>query len=375
MAERIRDDVQTSAPAPILDSSRHAAFGRADIQKHTHPPAEVRKYCCGGMEAVVFGTAANNMRTEIIVTGANGFIGRHTARLMAKSGYFVTGIGHGSWMGDEWRAWGLSRWVRSDVTVETLRRSAGAPYAILHCAGGSSVPFSVVNPLKDFERTVATTANILEFVRVYSPATRVVYPSSASVYGATGTSPIKEDTPSAPISPYGVHKVMAEQLVTSYARQYGISSAILRLFSVYGCGLRKQLLWDACNKMASGNYTFMGTGNELRDWLNVEDAARLIRSALGNSGTDCPVINGGTGIGISVRAIVQALAVCSRSEIVPAFLDIGRQGDPAALVADTTLSATWGWKPTCSLSDGLDGYVAWWQSQHVPAGNQDRQCV
>jgi UDP-glucose 4-epimerase len=215
-----------------------------------------------------------NTQGHMLVTGANGFLGRHVALFFARKGHTVLGMGHGEWSREEWEQWGLSAWHRADVTLGTLKQHAGIPSAIVHCAGGGSVSFSIEDPIADFERTVVTTAHVLEYVRLAAPFCRVVYPSSASVYGTVEKLPIREDCHAAPISQYGVHKLMAEQMVASYARQFRTSAAVVRLFSVYGCGLRKQLLWDACRKFANSDHIFMGSGEEVRDWLHVEDAAR-----------------------------------------------------------------------------------------------------
>ena len=227
-----------------------------------------------------------------MVTGANGFLGRHVARLFAQKGFEVLGIGHGEWAREKWTEWGLSDWHCADVTLKSLQRYGGKPTAILHCAGSGSVGFSIQDPLADFQRTVATTAHVLEYVRLSAPCARVVYPSSASVYGVAAVLPIPEGFRTVPISQYGVHKLMAEQVVASFARQFGIPASIVRLFSVYGCGLRKQLLWDACRKFAAGDMLFMGTGDEVRDWLHVEDAAQLMLAAARNASAECPTVNG-----------------------------------------------------------------------------------
>ena len=268
----------------------------------------------------------------------------------------------------EWADWGLSDWHCADVTVEVLRRYAGGPTAILHCAGSGSVAFSIQNPLEDFSRTVATTAHVLEYVRLYSPATRVVYPSSASVYGVAEALPIQEDYRTAPISQYGVHKLMAEQVVASFARQFGASAAIVRLFSVYGCGLRKQLLWDACNKFAAGDAVFMGTGDEVRDWLHVEDAAGLMLAATQHAG-HCPTVNGGSGEGVTVRHLLEHLSKALRRQHVElAFSGIHRPGDPDRYIADLTRAKQWGWQPRPHWQDGVTEYAAWWQ-RSVLEGN------
>jgi UDP-glucose 4-epimerase len=184
-------------------------------------------------------------RSDIVVTGAHGFLGRHVARLLARQNFNVVGIGHGDWQQEEWESWGLSAWYKANVNLQALQQYAGNPSTIIHCAGGGSVAFSITDPLADFERTVVSTAHVLEYVRLHAPSCSVVYPSSASVYGTVEIVPIREDCPPTPISQYGTHKLMAEEMVSSYGRQFGVAVSIVRFFSVYGCGLRKQLLWDA----------------------------------------------------------------------------------------------------------------------------------
>jgi UDP-glucose 4-epimerase len=299
---------------------------------------------------------------SVVVTGANGFLGRHVARCLARQGHTVRGIGHGNWLREEWELWGLSEWQCADVTLQTLRQYAGEPAAILHCAGSGSVPFSIEDPLADFERTVETTAHVLEYVRTSAPFCRVVYPSSASVYGTVETVPIREDCPAAPISQYGTHKLMAEQMVTSYSRQFGTSAAIVRLFSVYGCGLRKQLLWDACRKFANNDATFMGTGDEVRDWLHVEDAATLLMAAAEHASPECPTVNGGSGQGVTVRDVLLRLgSSLLQAEVLPSFSGTQRTGDPSRYIADTEGSMAWGWMPTRQWTEGVEEYASWWK--------------
>jgi UDP-glucose 4-epimerase len=299
----------------------------------------------------------------VVVTGANGFLGRYVARLLSSRGHTVVGIGHGKWPRPEWEQWGLSAWHCADVTLSTMRQYAGVPSALIHCAGGGSVAFSIQDPLADFRSTVETTAHVLEYVRTCAPSCRVVYPSSASVYGTVTTMPIHEDSRTAPISQYGAHKLMAEQIIASYARQFGINACLVRLFSVYGCGLRKQLLWDGCRKFARGDDVFMGTGEEVRDWLHVEDAAELLLEAAEHASAACPTVNGGTGEGVSVREVLVHLGgSLLQRDISPTFSGALRAGDPSQYVADIARLRAWGWQPTHTWKEGIEEYAAWWRS-------------
>ena len=107
-------------------------------------------------------------------------------------------------------------------------------------------------------------AAVLEFSRLHAPDARIVLPSSAAVYGAVERTPIEEIDVLRPVTPYGAHKKIAEDLCASFGRYCGVKSAVVRLFSVYGPELRKQLLWDASWRVSRNENGFFGTGRELR---------------------------------------------------------------------------------------------------------------
>jgi UDP-glucose 4-epimerase len=300
--------------------------------------------------------------SNVLVTGAFGFVGRHVARAAAREGYTVRGIGHGSWTRAEWREWGLGDWHPSDVTLDAIVSYAGEPDIIVHCAGSGSVGFSMSHPAQDFDRTVVTTRDVLEYVRLHRPTAKVVLPSSASVYGDVQTLPIGIDAPLRPVSPYGVHKQMAEELALVYARHFGISIAIVRLFSVYGVGLRKQLLWDACTKLSRGPVNFGGTGTETRDWLHVEDAARLLLAAGRAVLPGRPIINGAAGNGVPIRWIIETIANTLGSVGNVQFSGISRPGDPLHFVADVSQAHALGWRAERTLEEELARYVEWFRA-------------
>lgn len=303
----------------------------------------------------------------IFITGARGFIGHHTAQYLAASGKTVVGLGHGAWVEADYRRSGLSDWLNGEVShanLDALAARHGVPDCVIHLAGGSAVGPSYAAPAEDFRRTVVGTSDLAEWVRLRAPLTPVVMASSAAVYGAGHPALIAEGIPCAPYSPYGYHKHMAEMALASYAHSFGLRVACVRLFSVYGEGLRKQLLWDACTKLA-GNVSILalgGHGTELRDWLHVHDAARLLALASGHASDQCPIVNCGTGIATSVRDIATHLVDCWGGGTTVSFSGAARAGDPKSLVADISLATQWGWTAQRPWQLGLQDYVTWFKS-------------
>ena len=299
--------------------------------------------------------------STVLVTGANGFLGRHACRVAAMHGHHVVGMGHGDWAEETWRQWGISVWHELDVTLASLVAHAGKPDVLIHCAGSSSVGFSFENPAQDFERTVVTTLDVLEFLRTCSPETKLVYPSSAAVYGRAKILPIREESLLAPISPYGVHKRIAEDLCSSYSASFGLPVAIIRIFSAYGVELRKQLLWDACRKALLGDCRFGGTGHETRDWVNVEDVARLLLIAADHAAQDGMIVNCASGDEVAVESILAVLFEALGTGRQPEFTGSTRPGDPERYVGDPSRAAALGWAPGRAWQEGVREYARWYR--------------
>src|SRR5947208_616857 len=110
-----------------------------------------------------------------LITGARGFIGKHLARSLAASGQIVVGLGHGIWPSGEAAHWGIAHWLNGDIhgsNLRSLQAAVGSPSVVYHLAGGSSVATAIANPREDFFRTVATTAELLEWLRLDAPGAR-----------------------------------------------------------------------------------------------------------------------------------------------------------------------------------------------------------
>ena len=300
----------------------------------------------------------------IWITGARGFIGRHLATYLSGQGLVVFGIGHGAWPENEASKYGVRSWINGEIegaNLHKLAEKSGMPKTIFHLAGGSSVGPSFAYPLEDFNRTVTSTARLLEWVSVNSIQTSVVCVSSAAVYGNLYKIPICEDSRLEPYSPYGFHKLMMETLCQTYGVNFSVPTSIVRLFSVYGVGLEKQLIWDLCVKLSQGNNPMKlhGTGDEIRDWIHVSDAVRLLVHASQYCDNSTPIFNGGTGTGTSVRSIAEMVSSAWGGGIYPKvkFSGESRQGDPRCLLADTSKVVSTGFKTSAPIEKSIEDAV------------------
>jgi len=295
-----------------------------------------------------------------LVTGAYGYLGRYVSRALAAKGIKVIGIGHGNWANNEQSEWGVQEWHQADLTLETLATLEGEIHAVFHCAGPSRHSESMTKPYEDYQGSVATTLSVLEFIRRHRPEAALVIPSSAAVYGVALEQPIAVSAPLSPLSPYGVHKIIAEDLCRSYGKYFGVRSAIVRLFSIYGIGLRKQLWWDTCRKLSEGVEEFLGTGEETRDWLSVEDAATLMIAGAERADSTCPIANGGVGESSSIREVITIIAEALGHSTDIKFDGTTRAGDPTDFKADISEALAWGWKPEHSWEDGVREFADWY---------------
>jgi UDP-glucose 4-epimerase len=303
------------------------------------------------------------------ITGANGFIGRYLARQLADAGYAVHGIGHGAIHESDKLRLGLQSWLNGEIDAANLNAMAvanGPPSKIFHLAGGSSVGLSIAQPFEDFYRTVTSTARLLEWIRGSAPQCHVIAASSAAVYGSGHAGAISEEAAVTPISPYGQHKLMMEQLCSSYATSFGLRSPVVRLFSVYGPRLRKQLLWDICSRLAQGKTELVlgGKGNEIRDWTDVRDVVRLLTKVAELPKVEAfRVINGGSGRGTSVVEIANLLVRHWDRDITVRFSGAARVGDPFCLLADDARLREIAFDWSIPIDRGLADYVRWFKEQ------------
>ncbi|MEQ7800902.1 SDR family oxidoreductase [Pedobacter sp. ASV1-7] len=300
---------------------------------------------------------------RVLITGAYGFLGRHTARKFKDSGCHVTGIGHGKWYLEEYTKWGIDTWLESTITFESLMNINERFDIIVHCGGSGSVAFSHSNPYEDFQKSVQSTLSLLEYIRLQAPKCKFIYPSSPAVQGNLQDLPIQENIISNPISPYGFNKKIAEELCLSYRNNYDLDIGIIRFFSIYGKGLQKQLIYDACKKIVTTNVDeiiFFGTGKETRDWINVEDAGALIVK-FSDAFVGWDVVNGASGVRTEIQEILRLVAIQFDRPLKITFNGVTREGDPKYFWADMTHTLTYDWNPKVVLADGIAEYVEYFK--------------
>lgn len=298
------------------------------------------------------------------VAGAAGAIGRYCVAELRSRGWIVAGLGHG---GVVWDKATIDFWLAGDVSTENLdllAEQVGAPELIINLAGGSSVGPSLRAPLGDFDRTVVAGVRLLNWTWKNAPNANLSFASSAAVYGAGYDGLIGIDAPPNPFSPYGHHKLMMEENARFWGRSFGIKSAVIRLFSVYGPGLRKQFVHDLSAKLAKSpqKIVLSGVGDEMRDWLWIGDAARMMIDIGALASTEVPVFNGGTGVSTAIRDVAAQLIDLWGTNTNVQFDRISRPGDPINLYGDVSALTTQGIRADVMLKEGLAKTVADWKN-------------
>jgi len=294
---------------------------------------------------------------KILVTGAAGFIGNKLSAHFRQQGATVFVDAERGQPGST-----STRWPLSEPGLLQITRGS-APDLIFHAAGSGTVAKVASQPALELPASLGALLAVLQFARLHAPLARVVLLSSAARYGSAPDTPQREDEARSPLSLYGVGKAQAEELASFYAGAHGVRSTAVRLFSVYGPGLRKQLLWDAMVKFRSGSRDFFGTGQERRDWLHVDDVCRFM-SALTErkGGPNFEVFNCG-GQPASTSEVLNALAAHAGAA-APHFNGQTRVGDPACLVADCSKAQReLGWHSQVAWRDGVAEYSRWFAGQ------------
>lgn len=321
----------------------------------------------------------------MLVTGGAGYIGAHTAKALAERGYqpvVFDSLGSGF---REAVRWGPL--VKGDIRDQAALADtidAHDAKAVIHFAGLIEVGRSVAKPDLFWEVNVAGTTSLLTAMRERGVA-RLVFSSSAAVYGQGGRGPLEtipEDAPKAPASPYGDTKLAAEWMIAAQCRAYGLSAVALRYFNAAGADPAGVIgeahepethliplaiaaaLGDSKPLTVFGQDFDTPDGTCLRDYIHVTDLAAAHVAALEAdlAPGDFEAVNVGTGQGRSVLEVVEAVGRAA-GQPVPHSIGDRRAGDPPSLVADPTYARQrLGWSPQHSSLDEIVSDALRWES-------------
>lgn len=296
--------------------------------------------------------------STIVITGVNGFIGSNLARECLRRGYSVIGI--------DIALTPIIRQIRYyqlNLYTENLDEllKENKPYAVVHCAGMADVSYSVSHPDSDFAANVIISRKILYSIKECSINSRFVFLSSAAVYGNPLVLPIREDTEQNPISPYALHKLLVEDICWYFIKQFNMDIKILRIFSAYGSGLKKQIFWDMGQKIGMTNkLELFGTGNETRDFIHIKDLVNAILLIV-ESGNECEkVYNIANGQEISIRTIAELFCeILKQNKNIIVFNQKEKVGNPSNWCADISKIREIGYEQTISIDTGIAEYIEW----------------
>jgi len=291
---------------------------------------------------------------NILIIGSKGFIGLHCVDYFSKD--------HEVWQCDVVTDYTTRNYFTIDATnADYTEVFKDRNFDVcINCSGAASVPDSIKNPLRDFNLNVTNVFKQLNTLRKLNPSCKYINLSSAAVYGNPEYLPIDEAHPCHPISPYGRHKKMAEDICEEFNKNYQLKTCSLRIFSAYGQGLRKQLFWDLYSKSKTNETVILyGTGNESRDFIHVSDVVQAITVVIENSNFDADIINVANGKETTIHDACAAFYSELDDTTKFQFGGEKRVGDPINWVANTNRLEEMGYKTKIDLESGLLSYVTW----------------
>lgn len=304
---------------------------------------------------------------SVIVTGGAGFIGSHVVDALIARGQSVIVIDDLS----SGRRENLAHHPEIDLRVADVADEwplkDESVTGIVHLAAQVSVVRSMAAPLDDLRANARGTLRALEVARARS-IPKLVFASSAAVYGDVAQVPTPEDAPKAPLSPYGVNKLSGEHWLSMYGAVHGIGTSALRFFNVYGPRQDPSSAYSGVisifleRSSRAQPLTIYGDGQQTRDFVYVGDVVNAILAALDRPGST-PPINVGTGTSVTIEELARTVVAANASDVEIGFAE-ARAGDIRHSCAVVErLETVLGVRAQTGLRDGLEETARWYRGQ------------
>ena len=285
---------------------------------------------------------------KILITGYKGYIGSHLYNSLKKK--------------KEFKIIGISS-KENIRKYKILLKKKFCPNLIIHCAGTGQVKFGNSNRSKHYLKNVKSTKLLIKFIKDADiKKSIIIFLSSQAVYrGNFNNSKLNENSKIDPISDYGKTKLIAENLIKKVD---GNSIVILRLFSVYGSGLKKQLIWDSFNKIYNNNFLFRGTGQEIRDFINIQDIIRLIFLIIKKQKLKkYDVFNVGSGKGLKIKSVIKIIQSMTKKNNKLVFQGKNNNAEAKNFISNISkVSKKFKWRPVKNFRKELSNYQRWFNT-------------
>jgi UDP-glucose 4-epimerase len=298
--------------------------------------------------------------SRVLVTGGAGFIGSHLVDRLVEEGAEVMVI-------DNLRSGRKENLKESMDQIEffegdvrdrsCISKLLNDVEVVFHLAANASVPFSVEDPVYDHQVNVLGTFNVLESSRKGS-VKKVVYASSAAVYGEAQYTPMDEKHPLNPISPYGASKLSGELIGHAFDKTYGLPFVSLRIFNMYGPRQRKYVMYDFIRKLSknAARLEVLGDGEQVRTFCYVSDGVEAFLQAA-ESGRG--VYNLGTDRPKRIKDLAKLVTSKLSPQAEMCYTGTSWKGDIQILVPDISRIEEIGFAPKISLEKGLVKLIHW----------------
>ena len=325
----------------------------------------------------------NSKNFHILVTGGAGYIGSHAVLALKAAGWQPVVIDNLT-TGFRWAVPDDVPFVEGDIEDSELVAKTISDHnigAIMHFAGSIIVPESVENPLKYYHNNTAKSRSLIESA-IHGGVRHFIFSSTAATYGVPKESPVRENTPTLPINPYGLSKLMTEYMLRDVAAAHDFNYCALRYFNVAGADpqartgqstagathLIKVAVEAALGKRDS--VAIFGTdyntpdGTGVRDYIHVSDLAaahvKALEALIANPGKS-HILNCGYGNGYSVNEVFDAVDRVTNQKLVRK-VEGRRAGDPDALISDNSaIVKEFGWQPRYDDLDLIVGHALAWE--------------